>query len=459
MKHPVSQHSHAQDSFTHQHLELIRLAERDGHFDNTKLRAVEHAVCRALGAPFEKLVRRAQYLDSEGNYRSALTESERSIRWAALTWSFVCFVMGLFGAMGLLSSHLLNFFYLLVALLGWHSISLLWWLMRTKRSPEALENILYKLQKLFNNNNKIHRLAMHIHLNAMQPVRHWQLATYLHHAWLMGLLGNIVALLLLFLLRRYDFVWESTLLSQAHIAKLMAAVAYLPMQLGFDMPSASALAMGNADPSRIAWLLIVCLLLYGLLPRLCAFFYSQWRFKRHVFHIDSTLYYYEHLLRLFRERITDMDDYRPSDSPKPIQAIVSQGKKIAATLELPADLLWYQFGAGFDTLDAGVLDSADDFQRLAAEVSLHEAQVYLGISVTLLPDRGVLKRLQTVQDLARFGMVVELLDDVPANTTPEHSALDKHSYKPNDKPNHKPNYRTQWQKQLSERNIAQVRYH
>lgn len=414
-------HSVLQHSF----LELIRRLEKADYFDKTSLDKATTAAKGSDGTGLDKLLIRADILDEDGEIWQALMRANATLLGLEKVSMIGYFVLGLVGGFGLLASQKVNFFYLLIALLGWHSVSLLIWCIRSKNQPSGLLGLMVdKFWQKQIAHGDLDGYAYEVLYHSQKSGLAWRLAKLIHKNWLCGLFGNSLALLVLFLFKNYQFFWESTILPHAIFVKLIHAIGFLPSVLGFDLSQINA--------HTLAWLVLVSIGLYAILPRSLAYLYGWLKWRNIHFEIDTNLYYYENLLYKFNQLVIDQDDYT-APMPKPAQAVVSSDKKTVATLERPCnEPFWFQFGAGANVLDIGVMDTADDFERLRRTVEVTESQVYLGIDKAILPDRGVLRKLEKITTLARFGLVVELIG------TGEHGTL--------------------WQAELVARNISEIRY-
>lgn len=94
----------------------------------------------------------------------------------------------------------------------------------------------------------------------------WALGALNHLFWTIAFAGVLLGLLASFAFWSYTIGWETTILSAEFFQRLVAAIGWLPSQLG--VPSVQAGAEGS-EASR-AWWLIGCTLVYGLLPRVLA---------------------------------------------------------------------------------------------------------------------------------------------------------------------------------------------
>nr|WP_225444860.1 DUF2868 domain-containing protein [Pseudomarimonas arenosa] len=133
----------------------------------------------------------------------------------------------------------------------------------------------------------------------------WGFSLLSHALWLAWLGGALLGLAFAFSLRRYDFVWETTLLAPQWLPQLIDRLAIWPAQLGFAVPDAAQVAASAVQPEGSAevaqrwaeWSLGM-LLGYGLLPRLLALLVSGgcllWQRRRLA--LDLSLPYYLSLL-------------------------------------------------------------------------------------------------------------------------------------------------------------------
>src|SRR5690606_24115799 len=99
--------------------------------------------------------------------------------------------------------------------------------------------------------------------------------------WLLALTSMLVCLLALLSARRYQFNWETTLLSPDAFVAITRWLGSLPGLLGFSMPPEAIIRISDGqhvlpDAAQGLWSswLIGCLVVYGLLPRLLALIIS-----------------------------------------------------------------------------------------------------------------------------------------------------------------------------------------
>lgn len=396
--------SHQYPEGTHEHLEMVRLL--NGTLSTKDNNALIHRLQTQDGTPFDKLVRYAIAQDENKAFQTALNQAYQNFSLLGIGLSWAAFVLGAITSLGVLQSEWLNFFYVLIALLGWHTISLMLWLIGQGRSfgsplvAGAIDGVLHKAPTL--SKNPINKTAWQILAQSTAPKRRWLIGKLVHQTWAFSLLGSVVSLFLLFLSKRYDFVWESTLLSSSHMHTIIQVIGVVPSWLGFDLPT------DTPSPKSLAVLLMLAIVVYGIVPRLIAYAYCHLQANRIAFCIDGTLHYYENLLRQFANQIVSPDDYvAPITKPNAIKP--NTNAKVVLSFErTPNDPLWYQLGAGLTVVNFGVLDNTQDFERLRILLQEKPLSLYVGIDTRILPDRGVLRKFEKLIALANHGLAVEL---------------------------------------------------
>lgn len=397
------------DNDTCKLLELVRLLEQKDYFDPTALKyATDTAKIKQI-PPFDKLIFRALWLDEQYQLATTLKQIHRYFSFIATSGAFVYFILGIISVFGLLGLPVINFFYLFIALLGWHSVSLVLWCVKTYQNKPLFASLMMdKLIKKLTPNDTIHTAAHTVIMNAKKPTWQAYVSSLLHKAWFFGLLGNFVGLLGLFLVQRYTFTWQSTLLDNHHLINLLQLIGYLPSLI---FPSLAINEAALTDAKTLGLLTLACLVLYGILPRGLAWAYTAYRCCRYRVQLDKTLYYYENLLRFFSRDITDPDNYQPA-KPKPpaMTANKTTAHKLIVVFETAFDdPFWYQYRAGHNITDIGIIDTKADLDRLQTAIKWHNSSVYLGIDTHILPDRGAVRKLCEIQAISKFGLVVELL--------------------------------------------------
>lgn len=415
------------DTGTHKLLDLVRRLETSDFVFATDPKVATDLAKSSDGTPTQKLIHRAEILDETDGLTHALHKGDFLVKGVSRAYAGISFIVGFIGVVGLLSTQIINFFYVLLALLGWHTVTLVLWVIGLKNANPY--SGIYGILNRIHPKSPIQSHAFEIYLEEFEQNGTWQLGKIIHQAWLFGLLGSLLALLTMFLFKSYVFVWESTLLSPKHFVMILKFFGFVPSLFGFD-PTQIDPTTGDISHARLAILIIISVVIYGMIPRFLAYllchFKAKWQFE-----IDANLYYYENLIRIFSQQIVDKDDFKPSPI-KTVNAISpSKNKKVVATLEWAyPDDTWY--GQDNYTQNVGAVDTKDDIIHLLKTAQTLEMPIVLGIDSRLLPDRGVLRKLDVICQNARFGISVKLIHD------------DSHD-----------SYINQWHQILADRKIAQ----
>lgn len=392
----------------HQHLEVIRRLEAQNYIFTQDPKIITEAVKLENGTAFDKLFIRAQKIDSDAHIMAVLSDTQHSILSVIRLIYLLYFIVAVIGVASLLGTQAINFFYLMVALLGWHTLSLVWWLIslaflhRPSMLSGVVEYITLKnklLEKLSARDKNIQKVCFSVLNDTMKPIKRWQIASILHGAWLFGLMGSILGMLGLFLFKSYSFHWESTLLTEHHFDRLITIIGYIPSQLGIVLPNAS-----SQTPAQFAILAMTSFIIYAILPRLAVYLYS--RIKAHQqFHIDTKAPYYANLMNFYRQTIINTDDYQ---SPKPatITPILLSDRLVIAALEKP-----YHHPIPINAIkDFGVIDTHEQIKTLLADALSLSAQIYLIINTDTAPDRGIVRKVERLTS-HQFGIIAMLVGE------------------------------------------------
>lgn len=392
----------------HQHLEVIRRLEAQNYIFTQDPKIITEAVKLENGTAFDKLFIRAQKIDSDARIMAVLSDTQHSILSVIRLIYLLYFIVAVIGVASLLGTQAINFFYLMVALLGWHTLSLVWWLIslaflhRLSMLSGVVEYITLKnklLEKLSARDKNIQKVCFSVLNDTIKPIKRWQIASISHGAWLFGLMGSILGMLCLFLFKSYSFHWESTLLTEHHFDRLITIIGYIPSQLGIVLPNAS-----SQTPAQFAILVMTSFIIYAILPRLAAYLYSRIK-ARQQFHIDTKAPYYANLMNFYRQTIINADDYQ---SPKPatITPILLSDRLVIATLEKP-----YHHPIPINAIkDFGVIDTHEQIKTLLADALHLSAQIYLIINTDTAPDRGIVRKVERLTS-HQFGIIAMLVGE------------------------------------------------
>lgn len=417
--------------------ELVRTLETEQHVFATDPLLITEKLQSEDGKPIQKLHRRASRIDSNGALARVLGKIDARIKGIMVVMSVVWCISGFLGLFTLLQTNVVNFFYVLVCLLGFHSIMLLGWLLMTlinqgKQTPNWFASFVSP-SYLIRGKDDVTKAAVDLYERQLQHSRmRWYLGRFSHQLWLATLTGMLLAIIFLLIVRQYSFSWESTLLSDQALITLTQVLGWLPSMVGFDVPDSTAIVQSrlvtDAMPLSVArqWagLLVGSLLMYGIVPRAIAWAFCALMFRRKKMRLDIKLPYYQKILNFWQRHVVDADDFIEAPAPIAPKATVSAGKKLVALLEYPSEQLhWWQSGLNTDSHgrsdvsnvsnveNFGIVDDRDDMARLKTYLDSHAVQVLLGIHGKALPDRGTLRKLDQIASHAKHGLIVQLLND------------------------------------------------
>ncbi|MDX2374293.1 DUF2868 domain-containing protein [Psychrobacter sp. PP-21] len=445
--------------------ELVRALESDQHVFATDPLLITEKLQGEDGTPIQKLHRRASRIDSNGALARVLGKIDGRIKGIMIVMSVVWCLSGFLGLFTLLQSNVVNFFYVLVCLLGFHTIMLGGWLVMTlinrdQQAPSWFASFVSP-SYLIRGKDDVTKAAVDLYERQLQHSgMRWYLGRFSHQLWLATLTGMLLAIIFLLIVRQYSFSWESTLLSDQALVSLTQILGWLPSMVGFDVPDSTAIAQSrlvtDAMPLSVArqWagLLVGSLLMYGIVPRAIAWAFCALMFRRKKMRLDIKQPYYQKIINFWQRHVVDADDFTEAPAPIAPKAAVSAGKKLVALLEYPSDQqTWWQSGLekSESIENFGIVDDREDMARLKDYLDEHPVQVLLGIHSKALPDRGTLRKLDQIAAHATDGLIVQLLSDTQPLTdtdlTPNNAPIDKQAVR----------YQ-QWQTALSARNIGLV---
>lgn len=444
--------------------ELVRTLETQQHVFATDPLLITEKLQSKEGKPIQKLYRRAARIDSNGALARVLGKIDGRIKGIMVVMSVVWCISGFLGLFTLLQANVVNFFYVLVCLLGFHTLMLVGWLVMSlinqgRQSSNWFASFVSP-SYLIRGKDDVTKAAVDLYERQLQHSgMRWYLGRFSHQLWLATLTGMLFAIIFLLIVRQYSFSWESTLLSDQALISLTQVLGWLPSMVGFGVPDSTAIIQSRlvteAMPLTVArqWssLLVGSLLMYGIVPRAIAWSFCALMFRRKKMRLDIKLPYYQKILNFWQRHVVDADDFQEAPAPIAPQATVSAGKKLVALLEYPSEQdNWWQIGIdaninGNSKIENfGIVDDRDDMARLQRYLESHSVQVLLGIHKNALPDRGTLRKLDQIATQAKDGLIVQLLTDT--GLTSEASLLDHENVR----------YQ-QWQTALSARKIGLVK--
>ena len=266
--------------------EALRLREAEGgRLDDSELLPA----LQASPGDFEtRALMRAQALGERLGWHRALSRWHANARLTALLLAALATSAGAGLALAAVGdgTRPINLVWALLGLLGMHLLSLLLWLgaglMPVGEPGAALGRLWLRLVRRVPTARRVPELGQALgRLLARGALARWLFGMISHGLWALLLASALLALLTLFSLRRYGFVWETTILSADALASLVAAIDGLPRLIGIGAPDIGTLDGLQPDAARAAWArwLMACLVIYGLLPRALLWLWCQRRWR------------------------------------------------------------------------------------------------------------------------------------------------------------------------------------
>ena len=397
----------------HAYIELIRRLEEQ-HFVFPSDPARINAELKHTDADFDsKLWLRAQRIDSDQHVHTMLQQyTGRAVLLRQILW-VMWLVLGIFTAVGLMQTPSLNFFYVLVSVLGLNALMFVAWLWYLLKPNTHVPAWLQAGLGLGAQRKPEHQaLFALLREQLAQPQMKWWVGCISHGMWLASLGGLLLGVVVMLLVRQYTFSWQSTLLDQGSLNVVVAALAWLPSVLGLNVPDAHTVAasqsVGEVAFSR-QWanLLWSSLLVYGLLPRLLAWLWCRWRLQAYNPSLPLNLPYYQRLKRLWQSHIVDnSNDYRADAKREQARPVQTAAQTVFAAWEsLPSIALLTKMRP-VNGQDQGVIDSRTEQEALLQHLQAAPVRLVLAVRLQGLPDRGSMRRFDAYADAAQGGMLV-----------------------------------------------------
>lgn len=401
--------------------ELVRLLESKQYIFSADPVIITEKLQQEPGSITNKLHHRASRIDVDGKLAQALTNIDQRVQLAILLLTMTWFVLGFVGLFGFMQTSVVNFFYVLLFLLGFHTLMLFVWvgmIIISAKNKLGFFSSFITPSALIRSDDAITQTAIELyneqlHYHGMK----WYIARISHQFWLASLMGMLVSLILLLLVKNYHFVWETTLLQQSTIVQLVNVMSWLPSMVGFPTPTAEDIILSQTKPYtlsaitsfRWAMLLIGSLVMYGIVPRLSVWLFCLIMFSRKKMTLDLKLPYYQKIISLWQRDVIDPDNSPNEKKPVAPIAQINQAEKLVVLLEYPYHGNWYEQTVGHQVKDFGIVDDRDDMDKLINYLQENSVQVLIGIPPQALPDRGSMRKLDKIASHANGGLIVQLL--------------------------------------------------
>jgi len=384
----------------------------------------------APGNATARIVERARRLPHGRGLKDDIGQLLSAARWLIAGLALAGLLSGVAAASGVQTGEAtIALSYAVVVLLGVPLLLLLVWAFLTLRRPGAGApgmpgRILWWVMLVVSRRSGLaaqrrHLAAALAELGRLQGRTLMALAT--HAFWAAFFVGCIGWLWLRFLGLRFDFSWETTLLSGRWLEELVIGIGWLPAWLfGLSLPGAEqvqdvlASRSGPADRRLWAGYLIGALVVYGLLPRalLALGFGLRWRRTRIA--LDLARPGYLRLLPVLSgpsQPLGPRGEPPPPRSARPAHTTAGPGSGTAVLIgvELDDDAPWPP-----DIPGCRVLGRADNRRQRSeivqalTQLDPRPEKIVALCSLARTPDRGTMAWLA---ELAEFAPVeIQLAD-------------------------------------------------
>ncbi len=399
--------------FRYAYIELVRRLEEQHHVFASDPARINTELKHSAADFDSKLWLRAQRIDSDQHVHTLLQNYvSRALLLKQVLW-VLWLVVGIFTAVGLMQTPALNFFYVLVSVLGVNALVFLWWLVYLLKPQVRLPTWLqaglgWGVQRKPEQQALLALLREHL----AQPSMKWLVGAISHSMWLASLGGLLLGVVMMLLVRQYTFSWQSTLLDQGSLNTVVAALAWLPHVLGLNVPDAHTVAasqsVGDVAFSR-QWanLLWSSLLVYGIVPRLLAWLLCRWRVRAYRPQLPLELPYYQRLRRLWQTQIVDSgSDYRADAKRERSHAPLATASIVFAAWESLPDSASLLQMRPVNAQDLGIIDSRSEQEALLQHLQAAPVRLHLAVRVNSLPERGSMRRFDAYADAAKGGLLV-----------------------------------------------------
>ncbi len=406
----------------------------------------------------ERLWLRAQSLVQQHDLSLILSRAARLSRYAKI---FVFFVAALLGALGsiyaITDSNTINIYWLLLVLLGFNLLSMLLWLVGIGLNITDLMSGLFArliswLPEHFKSKNQTNKTTESqsmqadkawLDCNFSGTVGKWQMSMMTHQLWLVYLFTGLVFFVLMLMVRQYDFVWGTTLLSDSIFIKITDVLSWPLNLLGFVTPSTEmiqqtrvgSLATDAIQTSTIAYryhwaqFLLGALLCFGIVPRILLWGWSMMmgRYARKHFAPDYYLPYYINLRQQLMPLASHGEIVDADISPQ----VISKPRIDTPTAhDLSAETQWVavELSDNIHWPPASIntnnnLGHVISRETLAVALNyLHDKQkpiVAVAVSSARAPDRGIQRTITSLMSSSsqRWLVLVKQHEDEPVSSS------------------------------------------
>ncbi len=394
----------------------------------------------------QRLYQRAEQLAAPLGLKARLAAMGRRLRTAGVLLALLMFVLGALAAAQAFSiadeGGRVNFFWLLLVLLGVNFLALVFWLAsllwpsRGQRLSGAAQIMQYLGGWLNRNSPQPAELIGRSWFKnkGLGAAGFWRFSVFSHGFWLAYLFGGLACLMIMLMARQFGFVWETTLLSQDTFAAATRFLSWLPAKLGFAVPDADAITLSQsgvsqdleqADALRRQWasLLIGAVLIYGCALRLLLWLVSWLMLviatRRGKLPLNQPYYVrLRHQFTVAEQKLGVVDaDVAHAQSTAGAASLAAKDLAVPAllvALELDNRTPWPPSLCEGDHI-AGHAQDRDSQHRVLQAVQGSDLPLLVVADFWRTPDRGTMRYLTQLKTAARANVQLVLLSNYPVD--------------------------------------------
>ncbi len=397
--------------------ETLRL--REEHWGPIEDTTLLHQIRHSQEPVSDKIIQRAILISKRDGLATTIEKWNGNARLAFWAMALLAIFTGIGMAVSALGTGHVNLLLALVALLGLHAITYLFWLLSffTPYPSGTLlgQAWLWLGKKLARGPDATLAPQAFINILNQNNGLRWLLSAVSHGIWVLIMMAGIMTMLALLAARQYTFGWETTILPASSFISITQGIGFLPHLLGFSIPSADIIQQSSglitASPeSQAIWSswLIGAVMVYGLLLRLASLLLCLWKARQaiHQIQIDETLPAYAGLV----DRLSAHSEHIGVDAPAPALQTAKRdtplnaapaGSPLVLGLELSPRAPWPPFKLPATVHDQGKLESREQRHQLLAQMTHQTVPALLIIcDAAQTPDRGTLHFITDLSNLA-----------------------------------------------------------
>ena len=416
--------------------ETLRL--REEHWGPIEDATLLHQIRHSTEPVSHKIIQRATLIAKRDGLAATIEKWSGNARLAFWAMALLAIFAGIGMAASALGTGHVNLLLALVALLGLHAITYVFWLL-SFLAPYHGGTLLGQAwlwlgKKLARGPDATLAPQAFINILNQNNGLRWLLSSISHGIWVVMMTAGIMTMLALLAARQYTFGWETTILPVSSFVSITQGIGFLPHFLGFSIPSADIIQQSSglktAGPeSQAIWSswLIGAIMVYGLLLRLASLLLCLWKTRQTMrqIQIDETLPAYVGLV----DRLSAHSEHIGVDAPAPalqtarrntLPALAPAGSPLIVGLELSPRAPWPPFALSATVHDQGKLESREQRHQLLAHMTRQTVPALLIVcDAAQTPDRGTLHFITDLSNLvSRTDIYLLTNQNQPENRLP-----------------------------------------